>query len=323
MEYKKFGKFDWDISQVGYGMWGMAGWSESNDETSNKALDRAVELGCNFFDTAWGYGKGKSEQILAGVLKRHSDKHLYIATKIPPKLNVWPPSKSSKLNEVYPSDHLLEYTEKSLSNLKVETIDLLQFHVWEDSWAERDEWKEMVLKLKQEGKVQAFGISVNRWEPTNCLQAIETGLIDAIQVIYNIFDQSPEDELLPYCEKNEIAIIARVPFDEGSLTGNLTLESKWEEGDFRNIYFGPENLAPTVERVEKLKELVKDEISLPELAMRFIASNPAVSTIIPGMRQIRNVEANMNISDGKGLSTEWINKLRDHRWDRKPTSWSC
>lgn len=323
MKYKKFGKFDWEVSQVGYGMWGMAGWSESDDVMSNKALDKAVDLGCNFFDTAWGYGEGKSERILGNLLNRHKNKKLYIATKIPPKKDKWPPSKSSTIDEVYPTDHILDFTEKSLTNLKVDTIDLLQFHVWEDSWAKRDEWKETIQKLKKEGKVQAFGISVNRWEPTNCIEALETGLIDSIQVIYNIFDQSPEDVLFPYCEKNNIAIIARVPFDEGSLTGKLTLNSKWEEGDFRNVYFGTENLPQTIGHVEKLKQFIKGEIPLPELALRFIASNSAVTTMIPGMRQIRNVEANMKISDGKGLSQELIHKLRDHRWDRVPTSWSC
>lgn len=323
MKYKKFGKLDWNVSQVGYGMWGMAGWSESDDKISNKSLDRAIELGCNFFDTAWGYAEGRSEQILAGLLKRHSEKRLYTATKIPPKIDEWPPSKSSTLKDIYPSNHIVEYTENSLKNLGVETIDLQQFHVWEDSWAERDEWKEMVLKLKQEGKVQSFGISVNRWEPANCLKALESGLIDSIQVIYNIFDQSPEDVLFPYCEKNDIAVIARVPFDEGSLTGKLSLESKWDIGDFRNIYFGPENLPPTIERIEKLKELVQNEMPLAELALRFIAAHPAVTTMIPGMRQLRNVEANMRIGDGQGLSQEWIDKLRDHRWDRLPTNWSC
>lgn len=323
MKYKKFGKLDWNVSQVGYGMWGMAGWSESDDKISNKSLDRAIELGCNFFDTAWGYAEGRSEQILAGLLKRHSEKRLYTATKIPPKIDEWPPSKSSTLKDIYPSNHIVEYTEKSLKNLGVETIDLQQFHVWEDSWAERNEWKEMVLKLKQEGKVQSFGISVNRWEPANCLKALESGLIDSIQVIYNIFDQSPEDVLFPYCEKNDIAVIARVPFDEGSLTGKLSLESKWDIGDFRNIYFGPENLPPTIERIEKLKELVQNEMPLAELALRFIAAHPAVTTMIPGMRQLRNVEANMRIGDGQGLSQEWIDKLRDHRWDRLPTNWSC
>ncbi len=323
MKYKKFGKLDWNVSRVGYGMWGMVGWSESDDKISNKSLDRAIELGCNFFDTAWGYAEGRSEKILAELLKRHSGKKLYTATKIPPKIDQWPPSKSSTLEDIYPSSHIVEYTEKSLKNLGVETIDLQQFHVWEDSWAERDEWKEMVLKLKQEGKVQSFGISVNRWEPANCLKALESGLIDSIQVIYNIFDQSPEDVLFPYCEKNDIAVIARVPFDEGSLTGKLTLESKWDIGDFRNIYFGPENLPPTIKRIEKLKELVQNKMSLAELALRFIAAHPAVTTMIPGMRQLRNVEANMRIGNGQGLSQKWIDKLRDHRWDRLPTNWSC
>lgn len=323
MEYKKFGKNNWKVSQVGYGMWGMAGWKGSDDEMSNKALDKAVELGCNFFDTAWGYGSGKSEQILGSLLQRHKGKKLYVATKIPPKEDIWPPRKSATLKEIYPNQHLYDFTEKSLTNLKVDTIDLMQFHVWEDHWAKNDEWKEAVQKLKKEGKVTSFGISVNRWEPTNCIEALKTGLIDSIQVIYNIFDQSPEDELFPYCEKNNIAVIARVPFDEGSLTGQLTIDSKWPEGDFRNIYFGPENLPPTIQRIEKLKETLNGEMSLPELALRFIASHPAVTTMIPGMRQLKNVEANMRISDGKGLSKEWIDKLRLHRWDRVPTSWSC
>ncbi len=322
MVYKKFGKLDWNISQVGYGMWGMAGWSESDDTTSNKSLDKAVELGCNFFDTAWGYGEGRSERILAGVLKRHSEKKLYAATKIPPKIDQWPPSKSSTLRDIYPKDHIIEYTEKSLINLGVETIDLLQFHVWEDSWADHDEWKETILKLKKEGKVSAFGISVNRWEPSNCIRALESGLIDTVQVIYNIFDQSPEDELFPYCEKNNIGVIARVPFDEGSLTGKLTIDSKWDQGDFRNIYFGPENLPPTIDRISQLKKMVGEEMPLAELALRFIASHPVVSTMIPGMRQLRNVKANMAISDGIGLSQQWISDLRNHRWDRVPTNWS-
>lgn len=323
MEYKKFGKNNWKVSQVGYGMWGMAGWKGSDDEMSNKALDKAVELGCNFFDTAWGYGSGKSEQILGDLLQRHKNKKLYVATKIPPKEDIWPPRKSATLKEIYPTEHIYDFTEKSLTNLKVDTIDLMQFHVWEDHWAKNDEWKEAVQKLKKEGKVTSFGISVNRWEPTNCIEALKTGLIDSVQVIYNIFDQSPEDELFPYCEKNNIAVIARVPFDEGSLTGRLTIDSKWPEGDFRNIYFGQENLPPTIQRIEKLKETLNGDMPLPELALRFIASHPAVTTIIPGMRQIKNVEANMRISDGKGLSKEWIDKLRPHRWDRVPTSWSC
>ena len=323
MIYNKFGKLEWKVSQVGYGMWGMAGWTESDDKTSNQALDKSIELGCNFFDTAWGYGAGKSEQLLGALLKRHSNKNLHFGTKIPPKQDVWPPLKTASLKDNYPSDHMIEYTEKSLKNLSVEQIDLLQFHVWEDSWTNNDDWKETVLQLKKAGKVKGFGISVNRWEPTNCLRALESGLIDSIQVIYNVFDQSPEDELFPYCQANDIAIIARVPFDEGALTGRLTKDSKWETGDFRNTYFGPENLPSTLERIEHLKRDVPPPTTLAEFALRFIASNPAVTTMIPGMRQIKNVEANMRISDGLSLTPEQLLLAKKHRWDRTPTSWSC
>ncbi|WNO10674.1 aldo/keto reductase [Teredinibacter sp. KSP-S5-2] len=323
MHTRKFGKFDWNLSVIGYGMWGMAGWTGSDDKASNQALDKAVELGCNFFDTAWGYGAGKSEQILGNLLKRHTASKLYIATKIPPKEDIWPPRKDAGLQDIYPKQHITEFTEKSLKNLSVECIDLLQFHVWEDSWANQDEWQNEVLRLKQSGKVKAFGISTNRWEPENCIEALKTGLIDSVQTIYNIFDQSPEDKLLPYCQENGIAVIARVPFDEGSLTGKLNSDSRWPEGDFRNIYFCQENLQPTLERVEQLRQVVPEEMTMAEMTLRFIISNPAVTTVIPGMRSQVNVEANMAVGNTQGLDSDLITQLRDHRWDRVPTSWSC
>ena len=323
MQYRKFGKLNWKVSEVGYGMWGLAGWTQLDDKETVKALDKSVELGCNFFDTAWDYGAGKSEQILAALLKRHAHKKLYVSTKIPPMNKKWPPVKGSSIDAVFPVKHLLEYTDKSLKNLQVESIDLMHFHVWEDEWSERDEWKLVVEKLKKEGKVKSFGISVNRWEPANCLNTLDTGLIDAVQVIYNIFDQSPEDELFPYCKKNNIAVIARVPFDEGSLTGALTKETQWEEGDWRNIYFCGENLNPTVDRVGELKKVLPSGMTLAELALKFIKANPVVSTMIPGMRKVRNVESNMNISDAAVLNPDLFNLLKKHRWDRQPTSWSC
>lgn len=323
MYTRKFGKFDWNLGVIGYGMWGMAGWTGSDDNASNQALDTAVELGCNFFDTAWGYGAGKSEQILGSLLKRHSASKLYIATKIPPKEDIWPPRKDADLQDIYPKQHITEFTEKSLKNLSVECIDLLQFHVWEDSWATQEEWQNEVIRLKQSGKVIAFGISTNRWEPDNCIEALKTGLIDSVQTIYNVFDQSPEDKLFPYCQQNDIAVIARVPFDEGSLTGNLTAESRWPEGDFRNIYFCQENLQPTLKRVEQLRQVVPSDMTMAEMTLRFIISNPAITTVIPGMRSPANVEANMAVGNTQGLDADLIKQLRDHRWDRVPTSWSC
>ena len=322
MKYRTFGRLGWQVSEIGYGMWGMAGWSGSDDQQSNQALDKAIELGCNFYDTAWGYGAGRSEKILAGLLQRNKDKQLYIATKLPPKNNTWPSIKGVGIDQVFPHEHILDFTEKSLQNLGVDTIDLLQFHVWEDDWVAQDEWKKTIVALKKSGKVRSFGISVNRWEPTNCLKALATGLIDSVQVIYNIFDQSPEDELFPYCDEHKIAVIARVPFDEGSLTGNLSIESNWPADDFRSIYFGSENLGPTIGRIEKLKQIVPANMTLPEMALRFITHNKSVATVIPGMRQLINVENNMSVSEQPPVPAEIVKQLKRYRWDRTPTQWS-
>lgn len=322
MQYRKFGRTGWQVSEVGYGMWGMAGWTGSEEAEVAKALDKAIELGCNFFDTAWAYGNGLSETILSKTLQRHTGKRLYTATKIPPKNRNWPSQKHFALQDVFPANYIIEYTEKSLQNLGVDTIDLQQFHVWEDGWAQQDEWKEAITKLSQQGKVQAWGVSVNRWEPENCLQTLQTGLIDAVQVIYNIFDQAPEDALFPLCQKLDIAVIARVPFDEGTLTGTMTKETTFPPNDWRATYFVPENLNASVDHADALRPLIPQGMSMPEMALRFILSHPAVSTTIPGMRRLKNVEANMASSDGKGLSKELLLHLKGHRWDRQPTEWS-
>ena len=233
MKYRRFGRTNWNVSEIGYGMWGLAGWKGSVPEEIDKSLSRSVELGCNFFDTAWAYAEGKSEQILGKLLKHYPDKKLYVATKIPAKNFKWPSKPTYKLEDCFPATHIVEYTEKSLKNLGVDCIDLQQFHVWEDGWSDHDEWKKAIDKLKQEGKVKHFGVSVNRWEPDNVLRTLETGYIDAVQVIYNIFDQNPEDNLFPLCRKLDIGVIARVPFDEGTLTGTLTKDTKFPAGDWR------------------------------------------------------------------------------------------
>ena len=324
MHYRTFGRTGWQVSDIGYGMWGMGGWSGSDDEESLRSLHRAVELGCNFFDTAWAYGEGRSERLLGQLVRAHPDKRLYVATKIPPKNRKWPARAEYGLENTFPPDYIREYTESSLKNLGLDHIDLTQFHVWDDAWAEDERWQKAVSDLKREGLIQAVGISINRWEPENALRALRTGLIDAVQVIYNIFDQAPEDNLFPVCRELNIGVIARVPFDEGTLTGTLTLDSHWPEGDWRNHYFSPENLKNSVERAERLRPLLQSApgLTMPEMALRFILSNPDVSTIIPGMRKIRHVEANLAASDKGGLSAEFIQQLRAHRWDRKPAPWS-
>jgi aryl-alcohol dehydrogenase-like predicted oxidoreductase len=316
MQYRTFGRTGWQVSEIGYGMWGMAGWTGSDDEESGRSLDRAVELGCTFFDTAWAYGEGRSERLLGALLKRHPGKRLYVATKIPPRNRRWPARDSYGLDEVFPADYIREYTETSLENLGVGTMDLQQFHVWTDAWAADDRWQRAVSELKEQGLVRAIGISINRWQPANVLKALATGLVDAVQVVYNVFDQAPEDELFPECRRRNVAVIARVPFDEGSLTGTLTPESRWPDGDFRNIYFGGGNLENTLERVAALRPAVPAGMSMPELALRHILQHPDVSTVIPGMRKLRHVEENLAASDGTRLPGALMTELQRHRWDR-------
>jgi aryl-alcohol dehydrogenase-like predicted oxidoreductase len=316
MQQRTFGRTGWTVSEIGYGMWGMAGWTGSDDEESSASLDRAVAMGCNFFDTAWAYGEGRSEQLLGELLKRHPDKRLYTATKIPPKNRKWPARPEFPLSDVFPPDYIREYTEISLRNIGTGSVDLQQFHVWDDSWATDVAWQRAVGSLKDEGLVKAIGISINRWQPANVLKALATDLIDSVQVVYNIFDQAPEDELFVECQRRNIAVIARVPFDEGSLTGTLTPETKWPDGDFRNIYFQPDNLKNTLARVDKLRPVVPSGMTMPELALRHILQHPAVSTVIPGMRKLRHVDQNLAVSDGRPLTVPLMAELRTHRWDR-------
>jgi aryl-alcohol dehydrogenase-like predicted oxidoreductase len=316
MRFRAFGRTGWQVSEVGYGMWGMGGWTGSDDEESSRSLDRAVELGCTFFDTAWAYGEGHSEQLLGELLKRRRDRRLYAATKIPPKNGKWPARAEYPLRDVFPPDHIRAYTERSLRNLDVQTIDLQQFHVWTDAWAEDDSWQKAVSSLKEQRLVRAVGISINRWQPDNVLKALATGLVDAVQVVYNIFDQQAEDLLFPECERRGIAVIARVPFDEGGLTGTLTMDSTWPAGDFRNIYFQTENLRNTIERADRLRPDLPPGMTMPEAALRFILQHPAVSTVIPGMRKPHHVDTNIGVSDGRRFSNEEMARLRRHRWDR-------
>ena len=322
MQYRTFGRTGWSVSEIGYGMWGMGGWTGSDDDESMASLHRAVELGCNFFDTAWGYGEGHSEGLLGRLVKEYPDKTLYVATKLPPKNFTWPSRREFTLDDCFPPDHIREYAEKCLANLGLPHIDLLQFHVWEDAWAKDERWQRAMDDLKREGLVKAVGISVNRWEPWNGIEAIKTWMIDAVQVIYNIFDQAPEDELFPLCRERDIAVIARVPFDEGTLAGNITRDSRWPEGDWRNTYFVPENLEASVDRADRLRPVVPEGMTMPELALRWILAEPTVSTIIPGMRKLRHVEANIAASDGRPFDPALHAELRSHRWDRSPTSWS-
>jgi aryl-alcohol dehydrogenase-like predicted oxidoreductase len=331
MNHRRFGRAGWMVSEIGYGMWGMGNWSNSDDAESLSSLQAAVDLGCNFFDTAYAYGQGRSENLLGQIVRANKNKRLYTATKIPPKNQQWPARSEFTLDDCYPPDHIEDYVYKSLQNAGLQSFDLIQFHTWEDAWVDDDRWVKKIEALRRKGLIQTVGISINRWEPWNGVRAVRSGLIDSVQVIYNIFDQNPEDELFPACREMDLAVIARVPFDEGTLTGTLTKESKWPEGDWRNTYFVPENLIPSVEHADALKALLKSwneshrdkpPLTMPELALRFILSNADVSTVIPGMRKLTHVHSNIAASDAGPLPAELLDELRKHRWVRKPAPWS-
>lgn len=324
MQYRTFGRTGWQVSEIGYGMWSMGAddWKGSDDAESLQSLERAFDLGCNFYDTAWAYGDGHSENLLRELIAAHPEQKVYAATKIPPKNFKWPSRRGYPLEECFPPDHIRDYTLRSLENLGLGTIDLMQFHVWEDDWAQDERWQRATQDLTAEGLVRAWGISINRWEPWNGIATLRTGLIDAVQVIYNIFDQNPEDDLFPLCQELNIGVIARVPFDEGSLTGNLRKDTEWEPGDWRATYFVPENLAASVDRADALRPLIPAGMTMAEMALRFILANPVVSTVIPGMRKLRHVEQNIANSEAPALPADLMQQLRAHRWDRSPTEWS-
>src|ERR1700693_6171724 len=300
----------------------MSGWSGSDDRRSLDSLQLAVDLGCNFFDTAWAYGEGKSDGLLGQILSTNSKKRLYAASKIPPMNRKWPARSAYKYQDVFPADHVFKYADQIRKNLRVDSIDLLQFHVWDDTWTNDPEFHSTVEKLKDGGWIRYFGLSLNRWEPENGIKALHTGLVDVVQVIYNIFDQAPQHKLFPLCQELNIGVIARVPLDEGSLGGKMTLETRFPKNDWRSGYFGPENLEKTIRRVDQLKKILPAGMSLPEMALRFILSHPAVSTTIAGMRKPEHVRQNIAASDAGPLDKSLLTELKKHRWDRTPQRWS-
>jgi aryl-alcohol dehydrogenase-like predicted oxidoreductase len=318
MNQRTFGRTGLQVSVIGYGAWGIGQsmWLGAEDDESLRALNRAVDLGVTMIDTALAYGNGHSEELVGQVV-RERDEPIVVATKIPPKNGQWPAPAGIDPDEAFPADYVRKCTERSLANLGLDTIDVQQFHVWSDDWVGRGSWLDGIEALKSEGKIRAFGVSINDHQAANAVKLIESGAVDTVQVIYNVFDQSPEDELLPACEQHGIGVLARVPFDEGSLTGTIGPDTEFPDGDFRNHYFGGDRKQQVADRVQAiLDDLGIDREQLPEMALRYILSHPAVSTVIPGMRTVRNVERNAAVGDGKGLPDEQLQALKRHRWER-------
>ena len=316
MRYRKLGRTGYEISEIGFGAWGIGKqlWRGAEDSESLRALQRAVDQGLNFIDTALAYGAGHSERLVSRVLKEHRGR-IYVATKIPPKNQIWP--AQGALEEVFPRDHIVQCVEASLRNLRLERIDLLQLHVWDPSWNEDSQWYETLTELQAQGKVAHFGISINDHQPNSALELVRSGKIDTVQVIYNIFDQTCEDKLLPLCLEKGVGVIARVPFDEGALTGNITPETRFPKKDWRNFYFQGDRKCQVHDRAQRLHKLLEGEDrTLSDLALMFTLHQEAVSTVIPGMRSVKHVDANVAVSNQTPLSEEMIQKLREQRWDK-------
>jgi aryl-alcohol dehydrogenase-like predicted oxidoreductase len=318
MERRRLGRTGLEVSEVGYGAWGIggSGWLGAKDDESLQALERALDLGVNLIDTALGYGDGHSEELVGQVVRGRAET-VRVATKIPPKNGLWPARKGTRAEETFPAEHVRACTETSLRNLGLDTIDVQQFHVWDDDWVDQGDWQEAIDALKHEGKIRCFGVSINDHEPANALRLVRSGLVDSVQVIFNVFDQSPEDELFPACREHDVGVLARVPLDEGGLTGRITPDTTFPEGDFRARYFRDDRKAEVFERAQAIADDLGIELDeLPAVALRYILSSDAVSSVIPGMRSVRNVERNVAVGDGRGLPSEQVERLHAHRWVR-------
>jgi aryl-alcohol dehydrogenase-like predicted oxidoreductase len=318
MNYRNLGSSDAAVSEIGFGAWGIGGkqWQGGQDDESLRALRRSFELGVNLVDTALAYGDGHSEQLVGRAVKQ-SFRKIRIATKIPPMNRVWPANAATPIAQVFPYDYIIRSTEESLRNLGVEQIYLQQFHVWTDAWTPTEEWRRAIDDLRQSGKVRYFGISISEHEPDTAIEAIKTGLLNAVQVIYNIFDQSAETNLFPLCRQMKVGVLARVPLDEGGLTGTITEQTVFAPGEFREAYFQGDRKRQVVEHVAALqRDLAGQPGTLAEIALRFCLSNKAVTTVIPGMRRVETVESSCRASKAGPLDAATLAVLKRHAWYR-------
>lgn len=317
MRYRPLGRTGFEVSEIGFGAWAIGGgWGPQSDRDSLDALNRALDLGVNFIDTAAGYGDGKSERLIAQILKQRRER-VYVATKTPPLPGPWPPSPYCQMDERYPERYLRENVEERLRNLNTDCLDVLQLHTWTRAWNRSPKPFEVLAKLKAEGKIRAVGVSTPEHDQDSVVDLMRSGFVDTVQVIYNIFEQDPAAELLPTAQEHNVGIIVRVVFDEGSLTGKYTRDSQFPEGDFRRNYFAGDRLERAINRAQKIQAEIADTgMTLPDVALKFALAHPAVSTVIPGIRNVQQAEANIAASDLPDLTADLLLRLRNHAWRR-------
>ncbi|MGC0208791.1 aldo/keto reductase [Streptomyces levis] len=317
MRYRELGRSGLSVSEIGYGAWGIgeSAWVGATEDESVRALHRALDLGVNLVDTARGYGE--SERIVGRVVRERAGDEILVATKVPPLNRLWPAPDGIDPAEAFPGEHIRHSLETSLRASGLDHFDIVQFHVWNDEWVGRGDWLETVEALKREGRIRLFGVSINDHQPDNALRLVRSGTVDTVQVIYNIFDQAPAERLFPACLEHGVGVIVRVALDEGGLTGRITAGSTFPEGDFRNRYFRDDRPAEVERRVAAIRaDLGIEADDMAGTALRFVLSAPAVSTVIPGMRSVRNVERNTAVSDGRLLDDDRLAVLAGHRWQR-------
>ena len=320
MKTRIFGKTGWKVSEIGFGAWaiGARGWGPQSDADSLAALHTALDRGCNFIDTALGYGDGHSERLIGQVLKERAGERIYVATKTPPVMpGAWPPTPYCQIAERYPAAYLRQQVETSLRNLGTDCLDVLQLHTWTRAWNRQPDALETLRALQQEGKIRAIGISTPEQDQNALVDLIKGGWLDAVQVIYNIFEQEPAAELLPAAQEHGVAVIVRVAFDEGALTGKFTPQTEFAAGEFRANYFAGDRLQRVCERVARIRaEVNGEEPDMATTALKFILKHPAVSTIIAGMRNPAQAAANCAVSAAAPMSDDLATRLHPHAWHR-------
>jgi aryl-alcohol dehydrogenase-like predicted oxidoreductase len=318
MKFRKFGRLGWDVSEIGFGAWAIGGgWGAQKDDESLAALRKALDLGCNFIDTAQGYGNGRSEKLIGQTLRERKGQRVYVATKIPPAPGVWPPTPYDSVEERYPEAYLRERLEHSLRDLQTDCIDVLQLHTWTRAWNRNPVALDVLRKFRKEGKIHGIGVSTPEHDQNSLIDLMRNGWIDSVQVIYNIFDQEAQAELFPAAREHNVGVIVRVAFDESSLTGKFTPQTKFAPDDFRSRYFQGDRLERTIARVEKVRQtLGSGQPDLANAALKFALKPSAVSTVIPGIRNVRQAELNCAVSEQAPMSNEQERSLRQHNWLR-------